>query len=567
MKFPRQSKDKKEDLGRAEAEQFGNITIEQWRKPSPISPIFTVFRVVFVGGIISLVNFGKEFLDQGINGKEIEYFWDNLLTYLNYILLGILGIVILASIYTYIAWKYTCFAVTPEIVIFEQGILSRKSRHVRINNIQAVDVVRPFWAALFGLAFVRVESAGGAESKVEIKFINISACVAIRQEILENIQIFTVGIPNTVETNTTETKEVIEYLKTGSMQSPEERISDSNSHKSSAKATDSGASKREKIRRIVTLDAQDEQGVVIAKPSNYPILARAILRPMKLLGIVFAGVMGVLASYQAGNNNFLSLAIPFLGLLITVCTSIWKEVQGSWNLSLRVTRFGIRLRRGLTTSQTQTIRPERVTAVRISQTSMQRVFNWWTLEAVIAGYEDKFKDADDINSAKQVLLSSSPEKEILDVLWIIIPDLAVKDEIGLLHAGLNGSGPTPGFISASRASRFLYWFSWRRKAIAFTPTVTLIRDGWISRSIYILQNGRVQDLLYKSGPVSRKLKLADLWFSLPSSNKNAIIRGIDFYQSQQVIKQSMDVARNMRKGEDLKVWYKRMEQVFSVELN
>ena len=63
-------------------------------------------------------------------------------------------------------------------------MLFRRSRRVRLDRLQAVDVVRPLVARALGLAELRLEVAGGSSSEAPLAYLSEAAAQQLRAELL-----------------------------------------------------------------------------------------------------------------------------------------------------------------------------------------------------------------------------------------------------------------------------------------------------------------------------------------------------------------------------------------------
>ena len=84
-------------------------------------------------------------------------------------------------------WSRIGFRLGEDEVELRRGLISTKVRAARYDRIQAVDVVEPFAPRLFGLAAVRIEAAGGADSAIEIGYISRAEAEKLRSELLGRI--------------------------------------------------------------------------------------------------------------------------------------------------------------------------------------------------------------------------------------------------------------------------------------------------------------------------------------------------------------------------------------------
>ena len=68
-------------------------------------------------------------------------------------------------------WRRLGFKLDDEEISLRRGVLSKSLRSARYDRTQAVDVVEDLIARIFGLASVRVETAGGTSSVIEIAYL------------------------------------------------------------------------------------------------------------------------------------------------------------------------------------------------------------------------------------------------------------------------------------------------------------------------------------------------------------------------------------------------------------
>lgn len=85
---------------------------------------------------------------------------------------------------SYIWWKAMGYSLEEEEIRLEYGVVSKTLRTARYDRIQAVDVHEDWLPRLFGLASVRVETAGGSDSVLEIAYLEKKVAAALRAEII-----------------------------------------------------------------------------------------------------------------------------------------------------------------------------------------------------------------------------------------------------------------------------------------------------------------------------------------------------------------------------------------------
>ena len=84
-------------------------------------------------------------------------------------------------------WRRMGYRLGAEELSLRRGLLSVQLRTARYDRTQAVDVVEPVIARLLRLAAVRVETAGGQSSVIEIAYLKKSDAEALRDDILARV--------------------------------------------------------------------------------------------------------------------------------------------------------------------------------------------------------------------------------------------------------------------------------------------------------------------------------------------------------------------------------------------
>lgn len=98
---------------------------------------------------------------------------------------GIIGAgVVIAAGASLLWWRATSYTVTDIDIVFRWGLIRRKIRSARLDRTQAIDVVQPFHARLFGLAAVRIETAGGHNSRIEVRYLKRRAAENLKKQLL-----------------------------------------------------------------------------------------------------------------------------------------------------------------------------------------------------------------------------------------------------------------------------------------------------------------------------------------------------------------------------------------------
>lgn len=289
-----------------------------WARVHPVTPAVKGWKVlVFVLVVLT------QQVTQNVNaaGEAVATFgW--------WVVLAAIGVVVLVGFaYSVAAWRMTRYAVDAEAVHLRQGILFRQQRTARLDRIQAIDVVQPLLARMFGLAEIKIEVAGGADSAVRLAFLREPEAQTLRNELLAR----SAGV------------------EFGTEEVPEAPV----------------APERE----------------------LYAVPPGRVLASIALSGGAIAGVVvAVAVLVTAATTGRTGLGFGLLPVLLGTVGYAWNRFSSEFGFRAALSPDGIRLRHGLTSSRAQTVPPGRVQAVRLTQTLLWRSRDWWRVQVNVAGY-------------------------------------------------------------------------------------------------------------------------------------------------------------------------------------
>ncbi|MFD4556945.1 PH domain-containing protein [Streptomyces sp. NPDC058469] len=99
------------------------------------------------------------------------------------LLIGLSVLVPAAALYGFLTWWFTHFAVTDTELRIRTGLLFRRTAHIRLERIQAVDVTQPLLARVAGVAKLKLDVVG-TDKKDELAFLGEGEARALRAELL-----------------------------------------------------------------------------------------------------------------------------------------------------------------------------------------------------------------------------------------------------------------------------------------------------------------------------------------------------------------------------------------------
>ncbi len=360
--------------------------------------------------------------------------------------------------YAVVAWRVTRYAVTDDAVHLRTGVLVRQQRQARLDRLQAVDVVRPLLAQLFGLSELRLEVAGGSESAVSLAFLREHEAEALRAELLA----LAAGLRRPVAVE------------------PED-------------GADAG--RAGPVPAFATAPERQVYEVPLGR------LVASIALSGVTVGVVLGTVVMVVAMVVSRDVGGLVVVLPMALALVAV---IWGQVNGGAFFRAATSPDGIRLRHGLTEARAQTVPPGRVQAVSITQGPLWRGGDWWRVRMNVAGYGHE----EDQQSSGSVLNPVATRDQVRTALWLVLPDLGVADPVATIDAALTGDGTDGGFTAAPRRAVWVDPVGWRRHGVLVTDRALIARSGRFWRQVVVVPHERTQSLAVAQGPVQRALRLA-----------------------------------------------------------
>jgi cytochrome P450/uncharacterized membrane protein YdbT with pleckstrin-like domain len=346
---------------------------------------------------------------------------------LGYMLLAIAASIPAGIAYGWLSWRATHFRIGADDLLLETGVLFRRSRQVRLDRLQAVDVVRPLVARALGLAELRLEVAGGSSSEAPLAYLSEPAAQQLRAELLARAA-------------------GLQHEEESAPEAPERVLI------------------KVPLSRLV--ESQLRSGfVVVSLVSGTGLVALAAL---------------------SGEVAPLGLAVPFL---LAAVPAGFNGVAAQFDFTVAESPDGLRLRRGLLETRSQTVPPGRVQAVRVVEPLLWRSRGWVRIEADVAGYVGEGQ------AQASVLLPVGPREEAQRVLSLVLP------------------GADPAAVPLSgvpRSARWLDPFQWRALGAGADDRFFVARRGRLVRETDVVPHEKVQSVRVSQGLLQRRLGLATL---------------------------------------------------------
>ena len=307
---------------------------EGWRRLHPLTPLLRGGRF----GLLLVAVVGQ----QGLRESPPE------------VVLAVLGLGIPAAVLLgWVAWRAMRYRVTPTELQVESGVLTRRSRRVPLARVQAVDVVRPLYARVLGLAELRLEVVGAGDAEAPLSFLSEELALALRTQLLD--------------------------LAAG------------------RDAAEEGAPPAAPDR------------VLVLVPTGPLVWSTLLGAPLVTAAVVVLALGVAVLVDPSAVGRVLLLALP---LLFGAGSFAVRRILSEYGFTVAESVDGLRLRHGLLDTRSQTIPPGRVQAIRIREPLLWRPFGWVRVEIDVAGYSGGSEE----QSATGALLPVAPRQLGLDLV-------------------------------------------------------------------------------------------------------------------------------------------------------
>jgi putative membrane protein len=466
----------------------------EWHRLHPLTPLFRggLVLVVVAGIVIAnlrdrLVYLFLPWLDDDIDveidvedfrgGDPIDFIIANNL----YLVAGLalLGILLVLIGLFYLSWRFHTFRITGDDVEVRSGVLFRTHRRAPLDRVQGVNLTRPMFARLVGMAKLEVVGAG-LDSNVKLEYLSTSNAEAVRADILR--------------------------LASGRRLAEARAEAAANGSADAAGPTRRSAAASAVSAGINGLIAGAEEPVsepesVVHIPVGRLIFSRLLsTSTLWLIAIIIAIVVGSIA----GTPWVLFSLVP---ALIGFGAYWVRTITRSLRYSIAPTPSGVRITFGLFTTITEILPPGRVHAVEVSQSILWRPAGWWEVtvnrlsgRGLADGAADQFA----------TVLPVGTRADVERVLRLLLPDLPESEWPLVFEHGLLGAKPDDPYTNTPRRARVLRPLSWKRNGFLILPDALLLRRGAIWRKLAIFPLARLQSIGIEQGPIDRALSVASI---------------------------------------------------------
>ncbi|WP_245953484.1 PH domain-containing protein [Arthrobacter silvisoli] len=466
-----------------------------WHRVHPASPfvrgwVALVAVVVFFGrDIFERALQGRELVDEGLNGRIL------------WLLAGGAALLLLTVAGFVLSWYFTRYQLSQGYVRVNTGFLFKQQRQARLDRVQAIDIVQPLLARIFGLAELKFEVADAGESAVRLAYLPIEQAKQLRATILGRAA----GVADGAETAPVP-------------EAPEH--------------------------------------VVLSVPHGR--LVGSLLLSEQSFFVVLGAIASVVFSVLTESGAVVLYLIP---AILGLGAAYWKSFNKGFNFTAAISPDGIRLRYGLLDTQAQTVPPGRIQALRITQPPLWRILGWYRIQVNVAGYGG---NPGNENAARTTLLPVGGMGEVMQTLALVLPDPGTPDPYRVFAAAVNGLDSDAGFTTTPRRARLIAPLGWRRNAFLATGTALLLRSGRWWRQLVLVPHQRTQSMALSQGPLARRFGVADLVLHTTAGPVVPRLIQADVGEAVALFDQQAARAREARKRQTSEQWLAELSRAGSL---
>ncbi|KRC64222.1 hypothetical protein ASE12_05245 [Aeromicrobium sp. Root236] len=249
--------------------------------------------------------------------------WGDMNAFLS-LLISLGGGLVVGMVFGFLSWRFTRYVIDGTELRINSGIITKASRRIPYERIQSVDIAEPLVARVFGLAELRIEMAGGKDSRTSLRFLKLTDARDLRRVLLAR-----------------------------------------------AHGTSPDDAPVEEQRSVITVVSPER--VMIGTVLSLDFLFAAVGSIALIAGAIWFGQLVVA----------LGGIIPLGTWLAQI---IAKRILQQWEFTLSRGDGGLRIERGLLSRTSQTIPYARVQGIAIKEPFVWRRFGWLRLEVDVAGY-------------------------------------------------------------------------------------------------------------------------------------------------------------------------------------
>lgn len=473
------------------------VAPREWTRSHPVTPVIHMARLA-AGGFVAVLSVIGQERGPGDSGS------------IGMVAGVVTAVLMVALLVAYLQWRANQYRLGDDALYHRSGLLFRRHRQARLDRLQAVDVVEPFIARVFGFAEAKIEVAGGHSSTISIKFLKLEQAEALRNEVVA--------------------------LAAGYRAPLAEPVSAATSYPPPSTPIVAAP-----VREIYRVPGGRLACSLLTSWGSIVVLVAAIAIALLATNSATASVGAQLNG--SADGGALGMVVWFLGML----GALWGYINTNANFTAGIAADGIRLSHGLLDTRRQTLPPGRVQALVVKQPLLWRVFGWWKVTLNAAGYQQG-------EQGVSTLLPVGTRRDALHAMWLVLPDLGDSDPAGTISRAMDGQGTEGGFTASPARSWVFDPIQWRHRGVKATDRALLIRRGLLVREFYVIPHERTQSIGIRQGPLQRLLNLASVEIHSTKGPVRPIAEHLDLADAIALVESQAQRAREGRSRQTPEQW-------------
>ncbi|WP_344783415.1 PH domain-containing protein [Gordonia caeni] len=404
--------------------------------------------------------------------------------------LAVLGILVVCALVLvaagWISWLYRFYELDADQMSIGSGWLIRSRRTARLDRVQAVDITRPLLARLAGLGEVRIETAGGRNSDLVVKYLTVADCEDLRARVLEGTRAR--GEPR------------------GRAHAAPHAGTAPSAGAPPAGTAPAGAPTAGGSGPTVLdgpLPADRLLGSVLL--SSGMVALAGVVTVLVVAGIV-ALAFGLFAAAQPLTWIAGALGAVSVGTVSAIVFGLLGVLGNAWSAWNRFHGFTVSddraagqlyIEAGLTTTRRQSVPVRRIHALEVTEPLWWRRHGWARVTSDIAGY------AGETAQVATTLLPVAPRARA---------DALVDRILGQIAPG--ASAEAEDRWATPRRARWVSPIDWRAQSVTVTPRALVVGRGRFFARRAAIPWARIQGHTVVQGPLARRLDVVDVRIDL-----------------------------------------------------
>jgi putative membrane protein len=373
-----------------------------------------------------------------------------------------------SAVYGYIHWMVTRWRFEGDTLRIETGLIRKDSRRLPLARVQAVDIVRPFLARLLGVSELRIRLAGSGSTDGKLAYLSDAQASELRLVLLAG-------------------------------------------HIDSEAAVSSNT------------------GLPMASVDTARLLASVLL---SLVTILLVGTVATLAVLDQFEPKTAAGAAAFLAVyLLSAAGVIWRRLSGQYAFIAVEAPEGVRIRRGLLQTVSETVPYGRIQAVRQVEPLLWRPFGWCRLEVDVAGATGRNQRGEGTSVVRKAILPVGSQQDS----WHLLARLL--------------GGPDPERTAPPGRARLKAPLSFHFLSAGHDSAHAVCVTGRINRATTWVPLEKTQSIRRVQGPLQRPLGLATVHVDVAGKRARAEFRDREVEEADQLVAELTALSRSARQGD------------------